>query len=207
MVIVAASDAPQSWKQQAQHICTGSGDQVAIQAAINANPKGVIELSPGTFNCDGDVNLSGGTFKGQGPGVTCIKFTDGGRLNSNSSSGQVISDFRVEGYGYTYPDWQGVVNIQGPNQTIRNVVGWADHTVQTVFFVCSNPAVGHPIYNVEFDNCHADNPRTHGFLHNQWYGSPAQYYTPIGVAEDARHDRDLEVLDRPARVGTDQGVF
>jgi hypothetical protein len=175
LVIVAASDASQEWKAQAKHICTGSGDQSVIQTAINESVGGIVELSPGTFKCSGSINLRGGTFKGQGPTATCVIFTNKGRLYSDTNVGQIISDFRVEGSGYASPDWQGVVNIRGANQTLRNVTGWADHTISSLFFVIAHPDVGNPIYNIEFDNCHADYPRTHGFMHSQWFDQEQPY--------------------------------
>lgn len=175
MVIVAASNASQTWKQQADYVCTGTGDQSVIQTAINGAVGGIVELSPGDFNLSGSIFLGGGTFKGQGPTETRLYFTNTGRFYSDTDVGQIISDFRIEGSGYSYPDWQGVMNVRGPNHTIRNVVGWADHTISALFFVIAHPDVGKPIYNIEFDNCHADYPRTHGFMHSQWFDQEHPY--------------------------------
>lgn len=46
--VIAASDAPATWKAQADVVCDGTADNVEIQAAISAGYYN-IQLSPGTF--------------------------------------------------------------------------------------------------------------------------------------------------------------
>lgn len=52
--LVAAADAPTSWKDAAAYICDGTGDQAEIAAAelaaLNSGAGGMVFLSPGTFN-------------------------------------------------------------------------------------------------------------------------------------------------------------
>jgi hypothetical protein len=50
-IVVAASDAPASWKRRAYAVCNGTDDQDEVQAAIDSITGGgdFIQLSPGTF--------------------------------------------------------------------------------------------------------------------------------------------------------------
>lgn len=82
-VVVAATDAPASWKSVARYRCDGTADDVQINAAIqslNHDPTvgrigGVVELSPGTFTIAAPINidLSWLTLKGQGCYITMVK--------------------------------------------------------------------------------------------------------------------------------------
>lgn len=54
--IVAASNAPQTWKNTASYQCDGTADQTEInQACIDAGDNGRVLLSPGTFTLSGSV--------------------------------------------------------------------------------------------------------------------------------------------------------
>lgn len=56
-IIIAASDAPDDAKAQADLICTGANDQAVIQAALDSLAHGGdVALTEGTFNCDGPID-------------------------------------------------------------------------------------------------------------------------------------------------------
>lgn len=93
--IVAASNAPAQWKQQAWKICDGTADQVEINSALAL---GGVELSPGIFNLaatlamdgDGTATSSNIMLRGQGcettilaaaTGVTGITITNCAKVN------------------------------------------------------------------------------------------------------------------------------
>ncbi|APC46441.1 minor tail protein [Streptomyces phage BRock] len=60
--LVAASDASAEVKAKADYVCDGAGDQVEIQAAINAaqlEGGGAIQLSEGTFNIASPLVING----------------------------------------------------------------------------------------------------------------------------------------------------
>lgn len=96
-LLVAASDAPQVWKDNADYQCDGTNDEVQIQAAIDALDAtygGKVILSPGTFTVakagttNGssytmgycvliDENDAAVTLEGQGIGSTILKMADG----------------------------------------------------------------------------------------------------------------------------------
>lgn len=62
--LVAASDASAEVKAKADYVCDGSGDQVEIQAAINAaqlEGGGAIQLSEGTFSIAAPITINGTT--------------------------------------------------------------------------------------------------------------------------------------------------
>lgn len=62
--LVAASDASAEVKAKADYVCDGSGDQVEIQAAINAaqlEGGGAIQLSEGTFSIAAPIAINGTT--------------------------------------------------------------------------------------------------------------------------------------------------
>jgi hypothetical protein len=86
--VVAASDASDRMKQQADYVADGTADDVQIQAAIDALPVagGTVSLSEGLFNISSAINLRTGTkLEGQGlgsvndaaddDGVTVLKAT------------------------------------------------------------------------------------------------------------------------------------
>lgn len=50
LLLVAASNAPQSLIDRANYICDGTADQVEINAALAVSGAGGVALSPGTFN-------------------------------------------------------------------------------------------------------------------------------------------------------------
>lgn len=70
--LVAASNAPQTWKDAADYQCDGIADNVEIQSghdAINTAGGGILLLSPGTFNIAAHISISlgkGFTMRGSG---------------------------------------------------------------------------------------------------------------------------------------------
>ena len=77
-VFVAAANAPADVKAEAEYVCTGTGDQATINAALTvatANRRQVI-LSTGTFNISGPILLPQGcSLVGQGWASTHIQAT------------------------------------------------------------------------------------------------------------------------------------
>lgn len=76
-LMVAASDAPDVVKNQADYICDGTDDHVEIQAALdelaNSPSGGVLQLSKGTFTLAADVNATTGvTIRGAGKNATTV---------------------------------------------------------------------------------------------------------------------------------------
>ncbi len=62
-MLVAAANAPQSMRDVADYVCSGSNDQATINEALQSTYPdtnglgGVVQLSPGTFNCSGSVRM------------------------------------------------------------------------------------------------------------------------------------------------------
>ena len=72
-LVVAASDASVKSKAGADYVCDNTADNVEIQAAIDLNTNGLIQLSEGTFNLSGNLSIGSptrrGTVRGQGDGT------------------------------------------------------------------------------------------------------------------------------------------
>jgi hypothetical protein len=70
-LVVAATDAPQVWKNAAAYQCDGTADQVEINTALLA---GHVQLSPGTFTQSGPVRVPRLTIlRGSGPTTTILQ--------------------------------------------------------------------------------------------------------------------------------------
>ncbi len=113
--VIAASDAPTVWKQQADYVCDGTADNVEIQAAINLSVTtsygGTVLLSPGTFTLadsiyfiDNSANQLHTThLKGSGVRITNVYFANGVNKNmmvgpeSNYATNVIISDMTLLG--------------------------------------------------------------------------------------------------------------
>lgn len=102
--VVAASDASDGMKSQADWICTGVADDVDIQEAIDALPAGggKVVLSAGTFNLTAPVTAVGGlTLAGQGY-ATQLKVTTGIILvSADTVDNIVVRDMRLTGNNTT----------------------------------------------------------------------------------------------------------
>jgi hypothetical protein len=80
LVKVAASDAPESIKAEANYVCDGTGDQQEINAAIRNNR--YVVLSSGTFNINAAVIVSYNNIILEGQGAsTIIKNTSGAQYS------------------------------------------------------------------------------------------------------------------------------
>lgn len=104
MKIVAASDATEEWKSQAQYVCTGQNDELVINEAIGAEYTGgtgpikEIQLSPGTFSVSGDIIVPASmTIWGQGREFTTIHTTGSTTTIVTGGDGVTLSKFWVEG--------------------------------------------------------------------------------------------------------------
>jgi hypothetical protein len=74
--VVAASDAPDHVKRQADYVCDGVDDHEEIQAAIDATPSGIVLLR-GTFNINQTISILGhSNFTLQGGEATIIRDAD-----------------------------------------------------------------------------------------------------------------------------------
>lgn len=134
---VAASDASAKSKAVADWLCSGTADDVQIQAAIDALPAGggKVVLSEGTFNPAAEIAIAAAntTLQGQGPStilkpatnanlarvifvngvadVTLLDFAaDGNSANQSSGNGQGINFFnspRTKLYRITIYDTRG----------------------------------------------------------------------------------------------------
>jgi hypothetical protein len=93
-ITVAAKDAPAYIKAEANYVCTGTNDQVAINAAITEAATGpvagsseralnAVELSGGQFYCSGSILLrSGVDVMGAGPFASVLR-----AVNLNAATG------------------------------------------------------------------------------------------------------------------------
>ncbi len=77
--VVAASDAPQKYLDNADYVCDGTDDDVQIQAAIDAlsSDGGRVILSEGTFTTTSSITITADHVhvQGQGPGATEVHCT------------------------------------------------------------------------------------------------------------------------------------
>jgi len=133
------------------------------------NTGGNVVLSPGQFQIRGNILMGSGSVSGQGPEQTVLVFSNRAHLYANTTATQTIEGFSFSGAGYPTKDWHGVITVQGPNKTLKNLVGTADNTIQAVYLFLTNPDIGHPIKNIRVENCHAVDANTYGFVHSQWY--------------------------------------
>lgn len=129
-VFVAASDATDAERSAADYLCTGAGDQLKIQEAIDelaatALAAGRVVLSSGTFTLNGSVKLRPAiSIVGMGPGATTIVATTGDDMlaatvtTGTSASDVTIADLSLDGGGVTNA---GVNITSGSRITIRSV--------------------------------------------------------------------------------------
>ena len=125
-VLVAASDAPADVKAIADFVCTGTADQLTIEAAYAALPTyygGELHFSVGTFNCNNTININddnrpcdlvGSGFHNHWPDDG--DFTPAGttiKLANNTNK-------RLLNYGYNFAE----------NRACR----WADSQIKYIWF-------------------------------------------------------------------------
>jgi hypothetical protein len=95
-VVVAASNASATWKNRADYICSGTGDESTINSALSAvaTSGGTVELSDGAFSLSGAVAMgSNQMLAGQGNGATVLNRTANNPFVTLNGSG---SDSHVE---------------------------------------------------------------------------------------------------------------
>ncbi|WP_241648078.1 right-handed parallel beta-helix repeat-containing protein [Methanoculleus taiwanensis] len=160
-LIVAAYDAGEASKAQADYTCDGVNDHVEIQAALKAVPAGgTVLLTEGTFNCAG--NLQPGaytTLKGSGDGVTVLKFPGVGGPRVRSSY-VTFADFTILG--------TADLLVAQSHARVHNVTMTVDNSRIGAFYVWASNKV---VEDVEFVNCKAIDCGRYGFI-NSGEGSP-----------------------------------
>lgn len=124
-------------------ICTGSNDDVQIQAAIDALPagEGKVVLGVGTFDVEGSVTPSDGTvLEGQGD-ATHIRIYG------------VESDYsQIGGYPVFIP-FESKTNIKVKNFNIQIMVDFPDYSVDDFFMIRMDNTTTH----ITFDGLHLVN--------------------------------------------------
>lgn len=116
--VVAASDAADHVKQQADYECDGTADDVEIQAAIDAiealgaGVGGKVILSDGKFNITSKILITndGLTLAGQGMSASRIEGNSAIDFIETQGDRTTFQDFRVNGFGSANPTGGIVVN-------------------------------------------------------------------------------------------------
>lgn len=103
---VAASDALDIVKAQADYVCTGSDDQNTIQSALDALPDGGgwVSLSQGIFNLSASIDLSSNQILSGCGNSTILTTSTVGLIflsavggNGTEKTGIIISDLQIDG--------------------------------------------------------------------------------------------------------------
>jgi hypothetical protein len=188
-LFVAASNATAAEKARADYSCTGSNDDVQIQAAITALPAngGMVELSSGTFTTAATINIIRASVAliGQGIGVTIISAPNtvhGIRIGNRQSDSIMRNNVQLRDM---------TVNLAGGASTKACVLidgggyGTGCARVQT-----NQGNYGFELMDLDrnvFIDCQANNPRTACFflevgLENT-YGT-VTFINPYGALSD-----------------------
>jgi hypothetical protein len=161
--VIAASNATTLEQSQADYVCTGTSDDVAIQAAItaiNSAGQGNIYLTSGTFNISATITLPTVPFtiKGASMGATKLYLVNGTNANmfSYTATGNVLfglmADMTLIGKSTNY---SGGTNTSGTAIYINNPSGqfW-DIMFKDLFityFATQGFFVAHP-HDIVFDH-------------------------------------------------------
>ncbi len=141
MVIVAASDSSSHSKVVADLICDGVSDQQDIEKALEmVRPGGTVQLTEGTFWCDGDGidSMPDIEIRGEGSGKTFLHFEPGWTGVIIQDDGVILRDLTVTGGGGVWIEsshvrvynvtvnsrellMSGAFNIWAENRTIRDI--------------------------------------------------------------------------------------
>lgn len=117
---VAASDAPSMLRNRADFVCDGSGDEVQIQAAIDALPTqgGVISLTSGTFNIDAVVNVNKAGMILRGAGKALNSTTGGTQIKRTTAGAFYVFDCTAR-----MPVFEdlAIINLSGVAATVELV--------------------------------------------------------------------------------------
>lgn len=137
--VVAAADAPQSWRDAADRTCDGVADDEQLNAALASaeTTGGQVLLSPGTFNVSSTVRLRAGTaLVGQGRlRATRLRATGGlpagsgvVELAGTSVEGTLLRDLGIHGdkrvadvHGLRYDNTGGSFTFSDPAHLIQSV--------------------------------------------------------------------------------------
>jgi parallel beta-helix repeat protein len=125
-VFVAASDASPKLKGLADFVCTGSGDQDTLIAALNALPAsgGRIKLSEGTYNFSGafTINKSNVWLQGSGFGTKIQGAVSDSYIKVLGGLSNVkITDLQIDGSSQpSGPGYFGIVCYNANNIEISN---------------------------------------------------------------------------------------
>ena len=125
--VVAASDAPDSWKLRADTLCTGTNDHLNIQGAIDAGYD--VLLSPGTFNVEVSLALDSYNFL-RGCGRGSILTTTTANLDiitaiggsGTEKVGILLADFCIDGDAGGETNDVGILWTYVDDSEIRNVI-------------------------------------------------------------------------------------
>ncbi len=152
-ITVAASDASDLAKAQADFVCDGVHDEVEIQAAFDALPAagGEVVLTEGTFHLappdyGGVSPPSHSTLRGQGEDKTVLHFSTFRSSVKLDREYADCADFTITGTGH--------LSVYSSHHTIRNVTVYdVDGSFQNSFYLYANS--GRVVEDIEFDNCKA----------------------------------------------------
>lgn len=143
--VVAANDAPQHVRAQADYVCDGTADDVEIQAAITALPTngGTVHLSQGTFNIATNLLVKSYTIlEGEGDTTVIVQnvaanydpINSGNYPASGNGDYTVLRNFKLDGkratvtgsgtivwYGGTHPIFENLhlVDMYGTGILLR----------------------------------------------------------------------------------------
>ena len=131
-LVVAASDASERQQEQADYVCTGSNDQILIQAALDRLPDGggKVLLTEGTFYLGASVVIDRNDLRidGMGSGATnIIAHGDYPAIWFDGSSQNVINrgglrDLTIRGGGPDLESAHGVELVYANRTVVENVV-------------------------------------------------------------------------------------
>jgi parallel beta-helix repeat protein len=129
--VVAASNASDRVKNQADYVADGTADNVEIQAAIDALPAGggKVVLSEGTFNTNATVTIDGKpvSIVGQGMYATIVKLSNSSNVNiisvglTTSVNGFYLGYLTLDGNKANQTSGSGLSLNRAPNGVIDHV--------------------------------------------------------------------------------------
>jgi hypothetical protein len=161
-IIIAASNSSSAWKSEATATCSGSNDQNTINNYLtNGN---TVELAPGTFNCNGLINVkTGDTLYGQGNSTVLNLQNNNGYIYMGGASDVTVGNLELAGNEYVSSGL--IIGLAGSSA----VSGFDIHDITDIavggddFVVYANNG---SVSNIAFVRCDASNPDGYGFLVN-----------------------------------------
>ena len=158
LILIAASDSSSQWKSLATVICDGKSDQLIINKYLITGH--IIELGPGTFNCDGTINLQANIHM-YGQGDTTIINCIGGGIYVHNVDNVELDHFKITGAISL-----GIIPASlYIDATTSDHSGFSIHDIKESakggFLVSTS---SHQISNVVFANCDSSHPDGMGFF-------------------------------------------